>query len=368
MEASLEAQYSSRFATSCLFLVTKAFKKISQLGDQWFWEEENLVFAGVGSPMQHLENLKNGFFRPTVTHAAKVRRANKINTWIQYRHEVEQASDEEDEPDFVTAADIIVEELPVENYEPYKEIRATTRLQSLCEDICTAYKERVVRQDVVSKAVPVFHEDDLSWFKSDCTDLADSENEENEEETNFNQGRIIMKDLLDSWDQPVAASYDLDKVTEGFLTFVQFRKSCSSDKTLEDVYAKFLDRLGELNIIQEFTDMFETIQIKSFSEAVCESIGSVMKIAKGKGRNCDPVNFSKEMILSYNLPPLHILSQGFIPKIVKELSTQKEYFRRGDSKYPSVRNQFKSSMLSASLHNFQKEEEMKSKLPIDIIL
>ena len=145
-----------------------------------------------------------------------------------------------------------------------------------------------------------------------------------------------MKDLLDSWDQPVAASYDLDKVTEGFLTFVRFRKSCSSDETLEDVYAKFIDRLGELNIIQEFTDMFETIQIKSFSEAVCESIGSVMKIAKGKGRNCDPVNFSKEMILSYNLPPLHILSQGFIPEIVKELSTQKEYFRRGDSKYPSV--------------------------------
>ena len=109
--------------------------------------------------------------------------------------------------------------------------------------------------------------------------------------------------------------------------------------------------------------MFEMIQIKSFSEAVCESIGSVMKIAKGKGRNCDPVNFT-----IYNLPPLHILSQGFIPEIVKELSTQKDYFRRGDSKYPSVRNQFKSSMLSASLHNFQKEEEMKSKLPIDIFL
>ena len=33
-----------------------------------------------------------------------------------------KASDEEDEPDFVTAADIIVEELPVENYETYKEI------------------------------------------------------------------------------------------------------------------------------------------------------------------------------------------------------------------------------------------------------
>ena len=28
VEASLEAQYSSRFASSCLFLVTQAFKKI----------------------------------------------------------------------------------------------------------------------------------------------------------------------------------------------------------------------------------------------------------------------------------------------------------------------------------------------------
>ena len=33
VEASLEAQYSSRFASSCLFLVTQAFKKIRQLGD-----------------------------------------------------------------------------------------------------------------------------------------------------------------------------------------------------------------------------------------------------------------------------------------------------------------------------------------------
>ena len=88
-------------------------------------------------------------------------------------------------------------------------------------------------------------------------------------------------------------------------------------------------RHGDLDIMREFTDMFERIQIKTFSEAVCETIGSIMKIAKGKGRNCDPINFSKEIILSYNLPPLHVLSQEFIPVIVKELSSHKEYFRRG---------------------------------------
>ena len=63
-----------------------------------------------------------------------------------------------------------------------------------------------------------------------------------------------------------------------------------------------------------------------------------------------------------------LFSWNMGPEIVKELSTQKEYFWRGDSKYPSVCNQFKSSKLSASLHNFRKEEEMKSKLPIDIFL
>ena len=45
-----------------------------------------------------------------------------------------------------------------------------------------------------------------------------------------------------------------------------------------------------------------------------------MLIAKGKGQNCDPINFSEEVMLSFNLPPLHMLDKSFIPEIVSHLA------------------------------------------------
>ena len=112
--------------------------------------------------------------------------------------------------------------------------------------------------------------------------------------------------------------------------------------------------------------MFERIQIKSCLEAVCETVGSIMKIGKGKGRNCSAVNFSKEITLCYNLPPLHVLSKTFIPRTVQSLTSSKEYFRKGDKRSEWVLRKLKFTSLSASLFNFRDKEEQKSKLPVEI--
>ena len=126
---------------------------------------------------------------------------------------------------------------------------------------------------------------------------------------------------------------------------------------------KFIQRYGNFEITREFRDLFERIQIKTFSEAVCETIGSIMKIAQGKGRNCDPVKFNEEITLCYNLPPLHVLNVSFIPEIVQDLTSRKDYFRKGNKQSRSIINRLKGSSLSASLFNFRTKEEEKSKLP-----
>ena len=77
-------------------------------------------------------------------------------------------------------------------------------------------------------------------------------------------------------------------------------------------------------------------------------------------------NFSKEIKLCYNLPPLHVLSKSFIPEIVKTLTSHKEFFRKGDKKSQSILSRLKSTSLSATLYNFREEEEKKSKLPVDL--
>jgi hypothetical protein len=331
------------------------------------------VFAGVGCPAQNLENLKNGIFRPDVSVKAKKRRASKINTLIKYRNEVEM---EDVQEDLVTHEDIIVAEIPVTGYEVYKQVRTEAKLQDLCLELCDAFDKRVKPGELMEKAVDIFHKDDGSWFvlrsEADPADMSDEEKrvEEENKEENLNQAQQKMKSLLDAWDQPVALSYDLESVTEGFLLFMYFkkklyRKQSDGPVVLEDLYKSFVERTHDMDISESFKDMFERIQIKTFSEAVCETIGSVMSIAKGKGRNCDPVQFSEEVTLSYNLPPLHILAQSFIPEIVSELSASKDYFRKGNEKSASIINRLVSSSLSASIFNFRKGEEERSKLPSD---
>ena len=365
VEASLEAQHSDYFATSCISLVTNAMEKIRKLGEKWEWDKDSLVFAGVGSPEDHMINLRNGVFKASVSSKAKIRRARKINTLIQYRKEVEMEEDGEDEDDYVDASDIVVAEIPIEEYALYKEVRVEARLQSLCLDLFEAFTERVPVSDFMKEAGNAFH-GDFSWYT--VIDSEDgSSNAEEVKAENLERASQVVSSLLSSWKQPISSYYDAETVGRGFCLFVEFKKvSCSPDEALEVVYKKFVEKLGSTNVTEEFRDMFERIQIKTYSEAVCETVGSIMSIARGTGRNCDPLNFSVEVGLSYNLPPLHILMKKFIPEIVKELVAKKEYFRKGDKKAASIVSRLKSSSLSSSLFNFRAEEEKKSKLPIDI--
>ena len=62
-----------------------------------------------------------------------------------------------------------------------------------------------------------------------------------------------------------------------------------------------------------FIRFFEFVQGKSFSEAICESIGSIMNMATSSGRILHPTNFAKEIFLRFNLPPLHTAMTNIVP-------------------------------------------------------
>ena len=103
---------------------------------------------------------------------------------------------------------------------------------------------------------------------------------------------------------------------------------------LEKLYHSFFTQF-QAPETKAFLHFFEYIQIKSYSEAICETIGSVMKLAVDKGRNLNPVYFSQEIMMRVNLPPLHILTQKMIP---------------------------------ASIGNFRKNAEHNSSMPIDMFI
>lgn len=64
-----------------------------------------------------------------------------------------------------------------------------------------------------------------------------------------------------------------------------------------------------------------------------------MNMATASGRSVHPENFEREILLRFNLPPLHILAKSFIPQIVKEETEvkKKEFIWSGDSDFRQLR-------------------------------
>ena len=101
---------------------------------------------------------------------------------------------------------------------------------------------------------------------------------------------------------------------------------------------KYWLRFKDVEHTKCFRDFFEFSQSKSYSEALCESIGSIMNQATASGRNMHSENFSKEIFLRVNLPPLHKLYEGLIPDILKDdIQNGKEFLRKADSNNRQLR-------------------------------
>ena len=86
---------------------------------------------------------------------------------------------------------------------------------------------------------------------------------------------------------------------------------------LEDIYQKFHEAVAVKEENNSFIMLFELVDVKSYSEAYCESVGSMMNICVHKGRNLSAGNISRELIFAFNSPSLHVLSSKFIPEIVE---------------------------------------------------
>ena len=50
-----------------------------------------------------------------------------------------------------------------------------------------------------------------------------------------------------------------------------------------------------------FEDFYGCVNVQSYSEAVCDTIGSIMGISMANGRNLMPLNLIKEVFIRFNL-------------------------------------------------------------------
>ena len=108
----------------------------------------------------------------------------------------------------------------------------------------------------------------------------------------------------------------------------------------------------------EFNDLWENFMIRSFSEAVCKTVGSVMNQNSRHNRYLHPIYFSIEMCLRWNLGPLH-----FLKYLIEDVyNRDKKLYIRKTTRTDQVVT--KDLTKSAVISTFQKKKsEEKSNLP-----
>ena len=77
-----------------------------------------------------------------------------------------------------------------------------------------------------------------------------------------------------------------------------------------------------------FQNLWENVMIRSTSEAICETVGSMMAHHGAKNHSLQPKNFNIEMYLRFNLPTLHH-SDGLVNEV---LAFDKKRLTKGEKK------------------------------------
>ena len=159
---------------------------------------------------------------------------------------------------------------------------------------------------------------------------------------------------------------DIEAIVEGYEAYLRililsrqvFDHETKKLKT-DEIYQKFISRLGSTT--KSFQELFEFVNIRTYSEAICETIGSIMAIAVSNGRNLQSYNLDKELFIRFNMPPYHKV-QDFISAVADD------WRKRGNKQFYLKKsgNKLKMKTLSSSLSNFRSLEEKKSHFPLDL--
>ena len=224
-----------------------------------------------------------------------------------------------------------------------KRKKLTKTLQSICSSLSSLWDERQKENVLEQKVNEVF---------GDPHDICDLSYDQQ-----FEYLWKRIDSLLDVLPPNQAESIDSVLVTPGFLNWNKFFSSKKSSP-INKVYQEWFSSLKtETRTEYKYCiQLFESLQVRVMSEAICETVGSIMASHGARGRNLQPSNFNMELFLRFNLGPLHLLD-GLCNEI---LDTKPKLYHR---KLDNSRLDKLISVQSASVANFRKREEEKSKLP-----
>ena len=322
--------------------VVKCLEELKQkLHQNFSWEKDPLFLAGIGSPLLHIENLEKGILKQQLTDGMRRAAAKSLNLMQQRDYDFES-----DENDTVSASEIEEQEIGLVALTVEEKNKIECVLSNLCKTLKEGLETRITVSPLMKGLIECFHHTD--WYDSNSTECVS-----------------MVEEKIKNLSVLVASEeFEVEKIIDGYTLFLDFKVSYTS-KSVEDIYQLFFQSHCQNEKITYFINFFEFLNIKSYSEAYRESVGSLMNILVNKGRNLSAGNFSKELIFAFNAPSIHVLSKEFISEIAEDIvnNKRKEFFRKIDSS-EYRQNRLKFDSLSAALGNLRAKSDESAHLPI----
>lgn len=244
---------------------------------------------------------------------------------------------------------------PLKNADDQTLTSAESKLQKMAELLLDRLEKRFVKTGLHKASIISFGE--IHW------------------ETNNDNMVTLLQEVISALPDNQSVLFDAESCYPGFLAWNDFWKNAHAK---EDVN-KDLDPLSNVHIYYEnwvkssksadfskFQKLWENVMIRSCSEAVCETIGSMMNQHGGKNRHLSPKWFSIEMVLRANLGPLHLLDKNLVQEIF-ESNLNKSYLRE-ETRISQLFSSKGDIKKSSGLSTFEEKCEKKSRFPSDFWL
>ena len=121
------------------------------------------------------------------------------------------------------------------------------------------------------------------------------------------QLRTKLTELIEALPQSLRDKFDSVEIFPGLLSFKHFSQDLHESVPEHNIYSTWfrehMKNKGSMECNRKFSELFENLQVRSSSEAIVETVGSIMVNNIGKGRYLNAHNFNKEIYLEYNLGP-----------------------------------------------------------------
>ena len=403
-EVSLEGQYASHLPSQVWTSVLDNRAELEMLGESWVWDHNDLKFTDIEAPEKIVERLlTSSIYRPKlffknvmrkgqemreaglldgdskvcslfdedemvkplagevlmeVPRARRTRRAAAIvtvrNSRSQTRSRAGAGAFLEEEVEEESQSDIVIDDEEQEDYIMEK-LRNTDveeveeQLMELCKSIVKEWKARMIQSplaeatcEVLGKVVMVDDPDTyMVQLKNNLESLV----------------RLLPSHLQEK--------FVISEVLNGYTSYMEIFRELKTEFQVHDIYAMWhkkviqIDEPDESNVI--FSKLFECVQVRSSSEAYCETVGSIMNNHSGKGRHLRPVNFNKEIYLEVNLPPTY-LSENLVHEVYN-LRNKSYVFKEDISGRLVTGERLTDKDYGSVIKTFRKKQLEKSRLP-----